>query len=189
MAVDATHARNLVSGMVVEGVARRLNLPIPYNRSWSRSETTLRKMLESAGLEVDSVSTIDNQAGYGRRDYDVAGVALSGSAYLPFISLARRAWTVEEECSSLKTLKLSDVAERRFCEKCGTRITMAYSFDEECISVTMGSIDTSSFTCDAPRVKRHIDLREKAGWVVVPEDGTERWGMSPVAHLIEPKHR
>lgn len=71
LAVDATHPRNLVSGMVLERVARRLDLPIPYNRSWSRSEATLKKMLESAGLEVESVVTVDNQAGYGKRHYDI----------------------------------------------------------------------------------------------------------------------
>jgi ubiquinone/menaquinone biosynthesis C-methylase UbiE len=71
LAVDATHPRNLVSGMVLERVARRLDLPIPYNRSWSRSESTLKMMLESAGLEVESVVTISNQAGYGRRHYDM----------------------------------------------------------------------------------------------------------------------
>lgn len=71
LTVDATHPRNLVSGMVLERVARRLELPIPYNRSWSRSESTLKAMLESAGLEVDNVVTVHNQAGYGRRSYDV----------------------------------------------------------------------------------------------------------------------
>jgi ubiquinone/menaquinone biosynthesis C-methylase UbiE len=71
LAVDATHPRNLVSGMVLERVARRLDLPIPYNRSWSRSESTLKTMLESAGLEVESVVTVSNQAGYGRRHYDM----------------------------------------------------------------------------------------------------------------------
>jgi ubiquinone/menaquinone biosynthesis C-methylase UbiE len=71
LAVDATHPRNLVPGMVLERVARRLNLTVPYNRSWSRSESTLSKMLESAGLEVESVVTVHNQAGYGKRHYDV----------------------------------------------------------------------------------------------------------------------
>ena len=71
LAVDATHPRNLVSGMVLERVARRLDLPIPYNRSWSRSESSLKKLLESAGLEVERVVTVHNQAGYGKRYYDI----------------------------------------------------------------------------------------------------------------------
>jgi ubiquinone/menaquinone biosynthesis C-methylase UbiE len=71
LAVDATHPRNLVSGMVLERVARRLNLPIPYNRAWSRSESTLKQILELAGLEVENVVTVHNQAGYGKRYYDI----------------------------------------------------------------------------------------------------------------------
>lgn len=71
LAVDATHPRNLVPGIVLERVARRLDLPPPYNRVWSKSETTLKKTLEAAGLEVVSVVTVDNQAGYGRRYHDL----------------------------------------------------------------------------------------------------------------------
>ncbi|KAF1940909.1 S-adenosyl-L-methionine-dependent methyltransferase [Clathrospora elynae] len=71
IAMDATHPRNLVPGMVLERVARRLDLPIPYNRSWSRSEATLKQALESAGLEVEQVVTVGNQAGYGRRFYEM----------------------------------------------------------------------------------------------------------------------
>lgn len=70
IALDATHPRNLVAGMVLERVARRLELPIPYNRSWSKSESSLKDVLESAGLEVEKVVTVDNQAGYGKRLYD-----------------------------------------------------------------------------------------------------------------------
>jgi ubiquinone/menaquinone biosynthesis C-methylase UbiE len=71
IAMDATHPRNLISGMVLERVARRLELPIPYNRSWSKSEDTLKQILESAGLEVDQVFTVENQAGYGKRYYEL----------------------------------------------------------------------------------------------------------------------
>jgi ubiquinone/menaquinone biosynthesis C-methylase UbiE len=71
IALDATHPRNLVAGMVLERVARRLDLPIPYNRAWSKSESTLKHVLESAGLEVEKVVTVDNQSGYGKRSYDM----------------------------------------------------------------------------------------------------------------------
>ncbi|KAH7074541.1 S-adenosyl-L-methionine-dependent methyltransferase [Paraphoma chrysanthemicola] len=287
LAVDATHPRNLVSGMVLERVARRLELPIPYNRSWSKSEDTLRQMLESAGLEVDKVITVENQAGYGRRQYDLEqwddffveivivkdvartfasndirrkaqgvykeeweklaidgkveevdtvflGIArkcangsrfvvqrsasnevvfrggcrcgevqytssaqpssitlchcracqqLSGSAYLPFIGVPKTAFTFTKP-STLKTLKLSDVAERTLCSSCGTPLTMEYKFYENRISITMGSVESNSMTCEPPTVKRHIYLSEKAPWVVLPEDGTERWGTMETAHLL-----
>ena len=71
IAMDATHPRNLVAGMVLERVARRLDLPIPYNRAWSRSESTLKHVLESAGVKVEKVVTVDNQSGYGKRSYDM----------------------------------------------------------------------------------------------------------------------
>jgi len=71
LVVDSTHPRNLIPGMVLERVARRLDLPIPYNRNWSRSESALQKVLKSAGLEVESVITVHNQASYGKRYYDV----------------------------------------------------------------------------------------------------------------------
>jgi ubiquinone/menaquinone biosynthesis C-methylase UbiE len=71
LALDSTHPRNLVSGMVLERTARRLDLPIPYNREWSQSESSLKNVVESAGLQVAKIVTIENQAGYGKRLHDV----------------------------------------------------------------------------------------------------------------------
>ncbi|KAJ4353869.1 uncharacterized protein N0V89_005599 [Didymosphaeria variabile] len=71
LAVDSTHPRNLVPGMVLERVARRLDLQVPYNREWSQNEGSLKIVLESAGLEVEKVITIESQAGYGKRQYDL----------------------------------------------------------------------------------------------------------------------
>lgn len=71
LALDATHPRNLVSGMVLERTARRLNLNVPYNREWSQSEGTLKSVVELAGLQVEQVVTCENQAGYGKRFHDV----------------------------------------------------------------------------------------------------------------------
>ncbi|KAF9695286.1 hypothetical protein EKO04_006860 [Ascochyta lentis] len=289
LALDATHPRNLVAGMVLERVARRLELPIPYNRSWSKSESSLKELLESAGLEVDKVVTVDHQAGYGRRYYemeqwddffvenvivkDVArtfanndirrkaqgvykeeweklaidgkveevdsvflGVAhksadgsryvakdidngvvfeggcrcggvqytssarpkdivfchcpacqqVSGSAYIPFTGVPRNALTFKEE-STREFLRLSDFGERSFCSKCGSPITMVYSFLEDQVSLTMSSVDLESMKCEPPVVKKHIFLREKAPWLVLAEDGAERWGTSEDAHLIQSK--
>ena len=72
IALDATHPRNLVSGMIFELTGRRLGLPVPYNRSWSTSEASLKALLESARLEVEKLITIENQAGFGRRFHDQA---------------------------------------------------------------------------------------------------------------------
>ncbi|KAH6622082.1 S-adenosyl-L-methionine-dependent methyltransferase [Boeremia exigua] len=287
IALDATHPRNLVAGMVLERVARRLELPLPYNRSWSKSDSTLRDMLESAGLEVEKVVLMDNQAGYGRRTYDVEqwddffvenvivkdvtrtfanndirreaqrvykeeweklaidgkveeidsvflGVArksvdgsryvpktvgdgiifkggcrcggvqytstarpkdivvchcracqqVSGSAFLPFTGVPKSALTFTEK-STRETMKLSQNAERSFCSRCGAPLTMTYSFHKEEISLTMSSVDLESLTCEPPAVKKHIFLREKAPWLMLAEDGAERWGTSEDAHMIQ----
>ncbi|KAF2624019.1 S-adenosyl-L-methionine-dependent methyltransferase [Macroventuria anomochaeta] len=289
IALDATHPRNLVAGMVLERVARRLDLPMPYNRSWSKSESSLKDILESAGLEVEKVVTVENQAGYGRRSYDMEqwddffvenvivkdvartfanndirrkaqdvykeeweklaidgkveevdsvflGVArkpadgsryvpktvgdgiifkggcrcggvqytstarpkdivlchcracqqLSGSAYIPFTGVSKNALVFTEE-STRKILKISDSAERSFCSRCGAPITMVYSFCEDEVSLTMSSLDLESLKCEPPIVKRHIFLREKAPWLMLAEDGADRWGTSEDAHLIQSK--
>lgn len=311
IALDATHPRNLVAGMVLERVARRLELPIPYNRSWSKSESSLKDILESAGLQVDQVVTVENQAGYGRRSYDMEqwddffvenvivkdvartfanndirrkaqgvykeeweklaidgkieevdsvflGIArkrefrsyralggdalelstdnikvadgsryvtktvddgvifkggcrcggvqytstarpkdiifchcracqqVSGSAYIPFTGVSKSALTFTEE-STRTTLTLSDIAERSFCSRCGAPVTMTYSFYEDEVSLTMSSVDLESLKCEPPVVKKHIFLREKAPWLMLAEDGAERWGTSEDAHLIQSK--
>jgi hypothetical protein len=111
---------------------------------------------------------------------------LSGSAYLPFTSISLQAFEYVES-STLKTLKLTDAAERTFCSSCGTPITMAYMFRPDEISITMGSVDMESLACEVPKVKHHIYLREKAPWVAIPDDGAERWGTWEFAHLVPSK--
>jgi ubiquinone/menaquinone biosynthesis C-methylase UbiE len=305
MAMDATHPRNLISGMVLERVARRLELPIPYNRSWSKSEDTLKHTLESAGLKVDKVITVENQAGYGKRYYDMKqwddffvenvivkdvartfanndirrkaqgvykeeweklaidgkveevdsvflGIArrrkypfqaylsddktdhipaadgsrylpkviksdvvfkggcrcggvqytssappsditlchcracqqVSGSGFLPFTHVPGDALKFTHSATR-KSLRLSDVAERTFCSSCGAPISMTYPSDPSGLCLVMSTIDFESLTSDTtPKVEKHIFLREKAPWVVIPDDGTEKWGTSEHAHLL-----
>jgi hypothetical protein len=111
---------------------------------------------------------------------------LSGSGFLAFTTVPKSAFKYAER-SALQTLKLSDVAERTFCTSCGTPIAMAYSFEADAISVTMGSVDPGSFACEPPKIKKHMYLSEKAPWFVMPDDGAERWGTSEFAHLIAVK--
>ncbi|KAF1831201.1 S-adenosyl-L-methionine-dependent methyltransferase [Decorospora gaudefroyi] len=287
IAMDATHPRNLVSGMVLERVARRLELRIPYNRSWSKSEDTLKQTLESAGLEVDQVTTVENQAGYGKRFYemeqwddffvenvivkDIArtfanneirrkaqelykeeweklaidgkveevdsvflGIArkpadgsryvskvvndevvfkggcrcggvqytctavptgltlchcracqqVSGSAYLPFLPIPKDAIKFTHS-DTRKVLRLTEFAERTFCTGCGAPLTMTYPPFRGEIAMVMGTVDLESMRCEwTPKVERHIFLNEKAPWVVVPDDGAERWGTWEYAHVL-----
>lgn len=71
IAVDSTHPRNLISGMVLERTARRLGLSVPFYREWSTSEYALADVLEGAGLRVEKIMTIHDQAGYGKRYHEV----------------------------------------------------------------------------------------------------------------------
>ncbi|KAJ4303072.1 hypothetical protein N0V90_001963 [Kalmusia sp. IMI 367209] len=286
IAVDSTHPRNLIAGMVLERTARRLNLQVPYNREWSQNESSLRGVLESAGLEVEKLVTIENQAGYGKRQYeleqwddffvenvivkDVAktfansdirrkaqgiykeewerlavngkvaevdsvflGVArkpadgskhiakasseeivfeggcrcggvkytstkppsditlchcracqqVSGSGFLPFVHADTKAlyWT---HTSTLKTLTLSTFGDRFFCTGCGTPVAMKYHFEPGMTGLTAASIDFDSLKGDKPKVVQHIFLKEKAPWVVLPDDGAKRWQTSFFARQL-----
>lgn len=111
---------------------------------------------------------------------------VSGSAYIPFTGVPKSALTFTEE-STRETLKLSDIAERSFCSKCGAPVSMTYTFRDEEISLTMSSVNMESLICESPVVKKHIFLREKAPWLMLSEDGAERWGTSEDAHLIGSK--
>lgn len=91
------------------------------------------------------------------------------------------------EESTREFLKLSDIAERSFCSRCGAPITMVYSFWPNEVSLTMSSVDLESMICEPPVVKKHIFLREKAPWLMLAEDGADRWGTSEDAHLIASK--
>jgi hypothetical protein len=65
---------------------------------------------------------------------------------------------------------------------------MSYSSDPDGMALCMATMDVESLKTEAaPKVVKHIFLREKAPWVVLPEDGAERWGTSEDAHLLMQK--
>lgn len=65
---------------------------------------------------------------------------------------------------------------------------MVYTSDPDGMGLCMSTVDLESLKTEvAPKVVKHIFLREKAPWVVLPEDGTERWGTSEDAHLLMQK--
>jgi hypothetical protein len=63
---------------------------------------------------------------------------------------------------------------------------MTYPSDPDHLGLTVGTIDLESLAAEVPplKVSKHIFLKEKAPWVVLPDDGTERWGTSEFAHLL-----
>ncbi|KAF2012738.1 S-adenosyl-L-methionine-dependent methyltransferase [Aaosphaeria arxii CBS 175.79] len=74
IAMDSTHPRNSLPGALMERVGRKMGSLVPYHREWSKSTESLGQALEDAGLEVQKVVTIDDQAGYRRRYYNARDV-------------------------------------------------------------------------------------------------------------------
>jgi hypothetical protein len=98
---------------------------------------------------------------------------LSGSTYLPFIEIPTKELQFTSSMT-LKTLKLSKSAERTFCTSCGSPITMVYTAKDD-TSLTWGSVDSESLQVAVPKVKKHMFLKEKAPWVVLPDDGADHY--------------
>lgn len=62
---------------------------------------------------------------------------------------------------------------------------MAYASGSEEISLCMATVDLDSLKTDrTPKVAQHMFLQEKAPWVALADDGSERWGTSEDAHLL-----
>lgn len=62
---------------------------------------------------------------------------------------------------------------------------MAYASGADEISLCMATVDVDSLkTGRTPKVAQHMFLQEKAAWVTLAEDGSERWGTSEDAHVL-----
>lgn len=71
MVIDITHEYNLRAGQVLENVARRMGIPFPSNRSWIKSKDSFREVLQSQGLVVDRIETVEKELGKGTTYLDV----------------------------------------------------------------------------------------------------------------------
>lgn len=71
MAIDVTHEHNLRAGLVLEKVAREMGVDWPSNRLWVESEKSFRDILEAHGMEVESVTLMENVAGRGTQLHGV----------------------------------------------------------------------------------------------------------------------
>lgn len=77
-----------------------------------------------------------------------------------------------------KVYASSNIAERAFCDTCGTPLTFAYMLPEARQYVTIGSLDTPEI---AP-VEMQFGVESRIPWVKFCEDvPTERTGESPAA--------
>jgi hypothetical protein len=98
---------------------------------------------------------------------------ISGSPYITFIGFPRSSITYSHPP---KTIRLSTVAERAFCDQCGSTISMWYSVNDN-FGIAAGSLDEESMPAGtlAGLERPRIFLQEKAGWYDIPEDGAPKF--------------
>lgn len=69
--------------------------------------------------------------------------------------------------------RLSDIATRSFCTKCGGTLTMQYDCYPEKTHVAAGTIVKG--VEKVPKVDCHLFVSRKPVWYVMPDDGVRRW--------------
>lgn len=71
LALDVPHTQNLISGIILERIGRRMGVPVPYHRGWVFDESSLPDMLKAvAGMEIVSNELVP-QLGYGERVFSI----------------------------------------------------------------------------------------------------------------------
>ena len=70
-------------------------------------------------------------------------------------------------------MSVTDLAKRTFCSACGAPITMEYTATPNSLGLIVGTIDIESVNGELPKVSKHIFLKEKMSWDVLPDDGAE----------------
>jgi ubiquinone/menaquinone biosynthesis C-methylase UbiE len=66
LAIDITHERNFLSGIILKRAIDRMNIPFSANRLWIQSEDSFRVILEKGGFLVETVTSLDKIP--GKRD-------------------------------------------------------------------------------------------------------------------------
>ena len=98
----------------------------------------------------------------------------SGGPFLAFVDFQTTdvKWTQQPDI-----WQASDVAERGYCKACGSAISMRYFLEGDRIAVTMGTITEAEPTL--PPLGAHIFLKNKASYLVLAEDGVDRYEEFP----------
>ena len=98
---------------------------------------------------------------------------LGGGPFLPFIDFDPAAVQFEG-IESLQGINISPHAQRSFCGKCGSPMTMRYRKESETIGIPAGTLDDQGIQdFDVPT--DNIWLQEKASWYKLPDDGFARY--------------
>jgi hypothetical protein len=105
---------------------------------------------------------------------------VGGGPFLAFVRVPTK--SIHWLSTSPDIWKRSDVAERGFCSKCGSTLSMQYYFQVEHTSLTASSIDESRLLL--PEVSEHIFVKEKAPWHKIPEDGIGRFDGSTPGFVV-----
>ncbi|KAH8909285.1 S-adenosyl-L-methionine-dependent methyltransferase [Coniochaeta sp. PMI_546] len=71
MAVDIPHEHNLRAGTILERVAKRLGVALPFNRSWVESSESFVKLAVAEGLEVEKYELLERVMGEKTTYYDL----------------------------------------------------------------------------------------------------------------------
>ncbi|KAB5511416.1 methyltransferase [Coniochaeta sp. 2T2.1] len=74
MAIDVPHQHNLRAGVILERVAKRLGVAMPFNRSWVESSESFVKLAAEAGLELEQTGgqeVLERVMGEGITSYGV----------------------------------------------------------------------------------------------------------------------
>ena len=140
-------------------------------------------METSESLSENAAAAIEGSCACGRINYIGSQIPtsltnchcrqcqkLAGSPYLTWAAVERTSLTWK---SPPKQLKFSEIAERTFCDGCGSSMTMQYYSQPERLSIAAGTIDRS--TEPLPQPEEHIFLAEKASWFKIPDDGLARF--------------
>jgi hypothetical protein len=89
---------------------------------------------------------------------------VSGAPFLPFVDFAETdvVWTTEPD-----VVNSSVVAQRGFCNICGSTLSMRYLFQPGKLSIALGTLDKDSQLSKGP--SQAIFLQDKPAWYQLPD--------------------
>lgn len=72
MVIDIIHENAFRGGLIMEKVAKRLNMTCASNREWVKSENSFRDILEGHGFVVESIQVLEMQSGINTTNLDIS---------------------------------------------------------------------------------------------------------------------
>ncbi|KAH8671275.1 S-adenosyl-L-methionine-dependent methyltransferase [Xylariales sp. PMI_506] len=69
MAIDVTHERNFIGGLIIERATQQLGITWPSNRQWIKNEESFKVILEDEGMKVEKVVLVEKIPGASSLSY------------------------------------------------------------------------------------------------------------------------